>query len=93
MSERGADFLMGWVETNITPDVLPPEGDKPQAQKKAEECLEAATAQGLSASDLESEVGPLWAYMNVMMSRPKDRDLIKMAFDDAPAALPGETAR
>ena len=87
MSERGVDFLVSWVESNVAPDALPPGGDLTKAQVKADECLAAAIASGLTAEDLEAEVGPLSGYMNVMMSAPTERDLVKMAFENAPPVM------
>ena len=88
MSERGADFLVSWVESNIDSGAYPPQGDKAKAQVKADECLAAAAADGLSAAEIEAEVGPLAGYMHVMMSAPSDRGLVEVAFEDAPPDRP-----
>lgn len=72
MSERGANFLIDWIPRNIKSEDYPPEGDKEQARVKADECLAEAISAGLSREELEAEVGPLAAYMNVMMSTPGD---------------------
>ena len=75
MSQRGAEFLIDWVEANINPEDYPPEGDKLIAEQKAEQCLAAAQAAGLTRAELEAEVGPLAGFMNVRMSTPPDPDL------------------
>ena len=75
MSDRGAEFLIDWVERNINPDDHPPAGDKALAEIKAAECLREAEAAGLSLRDLESEVGKLAEFMNVRMSTPEDTQL------------------
>lgn len=75
MSERGAEFLIAWADANIDPADYPPEGDKLIAAQKAEQCLAAAEAAGLTRRDLESEVGPLAEFMNVRMSTPEDVQL------------------
>ncbi|MDB5513134.1 MAG: hypothetical protein JWR08_2617 [Enterovirga sp.] len=72
MSERGADFLIAWIPRNINPDDYPPHGDEEQARLKAQACLAEAEAAGLSREELEAEVGPLAAYIKVMMSTPGD---------------------
>jgi hypothetical protein len=72
MSERGAEFLIAWVDRNINPEDHPPMGDKMLATEKAEKCLAEAEAAGLSRQELEAEVGPLADFINVRMSTPPD---------------------
>ena len=91
MSERGADFLVSWVESNVDPDSYPPQGDRVAAQAKADECRAAAEAHGLTAAEIEAEVGPLAGYMHVMMSAPTDRALVQVGFEDAPLPSPQQT--
>ncbi|NNM75197.1 DUF768 domain-containing protein [Enterovirga aerilata] len=72
MSERGAEFLIRWVERNINPEEYPAIGDRALAEVKAGQCLAEAEAAGLTRRELEAEVGPLAEFINLRMSTPPD---------------------
>ena len=88
MSERGAEFLIDWVDANINPADYPPEGDKLIAAEKAAQCLSAAQAAGLTQRDLESEVGPLAEFMRVRMSTPDEAQQLRWAQAQEEAQTP-----
>lgn len=78
MSERGAEFLLSWVEANIEAQERPPGWDKAEAAGKAEQCLAEAEASGISRAEIEAEVGPIAEYMRVMMTVPTDVGVVHL---------------
>ena len=86
MSERGAEFLVSWVESHLESQERPAGWDGQEASAKAEQCVAAAEARGIPKAELEAEVGPIAGYMRVMMTTPTDIGIVQLAPDDENAA-------
>src|SRR5262245_22411374 len=58
MSQRGIDFLEGWIVEHINADAYPTEND-PWVEAFVEECLAEAAKSGISRKEIEEDLGDL----------------------------------
>ena len=58
MSQRGIEFLRGWINENVKPATYPPIKDT-RAKVLAEQCAADAGKVGISVGEIEVETGDL----------------------------------
>ena len=58
-----SSFLGGWISTSVHPSGLKDVGDLTDAKVLADKCVALASAQDISRTDIEAEVGDLAEHM------------------------------
>jgi hypothetical protein len=82
MSVRGRTFANHWVSNNINPEPYQPEGNNTAARQKAEELLAEAEDDGISAGEIEEEVGGIVDFISAAMEESTDNEVRRLAGKD-----------
>ena len=82
MSNRGIEFVEGWISENVDPEAYAAKGDHSRARALAEQCLADAEAQGISKKVIEDSVGDLTDRMARAMEQSTDAKVTRLAARD-----------
>jgi hypothetical protein len=74
MSVRALEFVETWVSEKIEKEGFPEEGEDSPAKKWAAACVQAASEEGIPASEISEAFDDLAAFIDGELEEARDRD-------------------
>ena len=74
MSKRALEFVETWVSEKIEENGVPGEGKRSPAKEWAEECVEAASEEGIPASEISEAFDDLAEFIDGEIEEAKERE-------------------
>ena len=74
MSKRALEFVETWVTEKIEEEGIPAEGEASPAKKWAEECVEAASEEGIPAPEISEAFDDLAEFIDGEIEEARDRE-------------------
>ncbi len=81
MSDRGIEFFNNWVRENVNALPYPQENDQ-QAQRYAEDFIEAAEKAGVPLEEIEEDMGDIADAILEAMDDATDDEVARLAAKD-----------